>query len=49
MSELRLTQFENALSGNLSGGNKRRLSLACAIMGNPQILLLDEPSTGMDP
>eukprot|EP00892_Ulva_mutabilis_P002745 jgi/Ulvmu1/12471/UM009_0123.1 len=33
----------------LSGGNKRRLSVAVALIGAPQVLLLDEPSTGMDP
>ena len=34
---------------NLSGGNKRKLSVAIAIICNPPIILLDEPSTGMDP
>lgn len=33
----------------LSGGNKRKLSVAIAIVGNPPIILLDEPSAGMDP
>lgn len=32
-----------------SGGNKRKISLAIAMMGNPPIVFLDEPSTGMDP
>ena len=34
---------------HLSGGNKRKLQLAIAILGNPKIILLDEPSSGMDP
>jgi ATP-binding cassette subfamily A (ABC1) protein 3 len=33
----------------LSGGNKRKLCVAIALIGNPQIILLDEPSAGMDP
>lgn len=44
-----LTQFKHRLSGNLSGGMKQKLGLGCAIMGNPQILILDEPSVGVDP
>lgn len=36
-------------AGTLSGGNKRKLSVAMAIIGNPPIILLDEPSAGMDP
>ena len=35
--------------GVSSGGNKRKLSTAIALVGNPPILLLDEPTTGMDP
>ena len=37
------------LSSEYSGGMKRKLSVACATIGNPQIVFLDEPSTGMDP
>merc|ERR1719181_721389 len=37
------------LAGNLSGGNKRKLCVAIAMIGDPEIILLDEPSAGMDP
>lgn len=44
-----LEKYEDRLSGTLSGGNKRKLSVALAMIGNPSIIFLDEPSTGMDP
>jgi len=44
-----LIKFENILAGTLSGGNKRKLSVAIATIGNPPVIFLDEPSTGMDP
>ena len=44
-----LKKFENIPAGVLSGGNKRKLSVAIAMLGNPPIVFLDEPSTGMDP
>lgn len=37
------------LAGNLSGGNKRKLCVATAMIGDPEVILLDEPSAGMDP
>ena len=49
MEEMNLIQFKDKESGKLSGGNKRKLSVAIAIICNPPIILLDEPSTGMDP
>ena len=49
MDEIKLLPFKDIVSGTLSGGNKRKLSVAIAIICNPPIILLDEPSTGMDP
>ncbi|KAI5357985.1 Putative AAA+ ATPase domain, ABC transporter, ABC transporter A [Septoria linicola] len=43
-----LTPFKNRMAGKLSGGNKRKLSLGIALTGNPSVLILDEPSSGMD-
>lgn len=43
-----LMRFADRLAQTLSGGNKRKLSLGIALMGNPAVLLLDEPSSGMD-
>lgn len=49
IEEMNLKEYEDKLSGTLSGGNKRKLSVAMAMIGNPRIIFLDEPSTGMDP
>lgn len=44
-----LTRFTERLAGKLSGGMKQKLGLACTLLGSPKVLLLDEPSVGVDP
>ena len=41
--------FNFAINKNLSGGNKRKLSVGISILSHPDVIFLDEPSTGMDP
>ncbi len=45
----RLTEHRSRLAGNLSGGMQQKLTLACSVLHRPPILLLDEPTTGVDP
>ena len=44
-----LERFKDRMASKLSGGNMRKLSLGIALIGNPELVLLDEPSSGMDP
>ena len=48
-SSLDMTEHLHKMSRSLSGGNKRKLSMAISMMGAPEVLILDEPSAGIDP
>jgi ABC-2 type transport system ATP-binding protein len=49
LSMFDMDRFKSRLAGRLSGGMKQKLSLACALVAQPHVLLLDEPTTGVDP
>ena len=49
IEQLGLQEYRRKTAGTLSGGNKRKVCVGIALVGNPPIILLDEPSAGMDP
>ena len=49
LDAVNLTEWGDVLSSKFSGGMKRRLSTACSLVGDPEVVYMDEPSTGLDP
>ncbi|KAI8927349.1 hypothetical protein BC831DRAFT_549185 [Entophlyctis helioformis] len=49
LESVALTRFETRLTKGLSGGERRRLSIAIALLGSPSVIFFDEPTTGLDP
>jgi len=49
LGKVGLTSFADQLAGDLSGGEQARLSLACSLIATPELLVLDEPTVGLDP
>ena len=49
LRDLDILEYREYLAGTLSGGNRRKLSVAIALVGEPTVLFLDEPSAGLDP
>ena len=49
IATVRLGEFENRIVRDMSGGQRARVSLATALLGDPDVLVLDEPTVGLDP